>query len=223
MGLVLLCNLVASIEREDIVPNFEAVRRESVHAIFSTISLGLNCRVAFNKDGAQRNKKLASLISLDPYPHHILASISLAADILLVYLKRDEIAHDAFESSCRIVFDTLDELPQCLRSVQKVKRLLYHKLVESTDSLGNGSRMVRSPSADLPIPLRQRHEHVMDNERDESDRDNISDSSRYSIADPTNGSSLSSLNSSNIEAAGLNCLTETLFSGPAVVLSTIVS
>lgn len=54
MGLLLLCSLTASIDRMDIVPNFDAVRRESVHTIFSTISFGLSCRVALGKDEAQR-------------------------------------------------------------------------------------------------------------------------------------------------------------------------
>ncbi|KAM0456089.1 hypothetical protein ACHAPV_007335 [Trichoderma viride] len=128
MGLLLLCSLTASIERTDIVTNFDAVRRESVHTIFSTISFGLSCRVALGKGEAQRRHKLSSLISLDPYPHHILASLQLAAEVLLIYLERDEIAQDAFDSFCRIMFDALDELPQYLQSVQRVRKILRESL-----------------------------------------------------------------------------------------------
>ncbi|UKZ49187.1 hypothetical protein TrVGV298_003430 [Trichoderma virens] len=135
MGLVLLCRLAVSIERRDIVPDFDAVRRESVHAIFSTISFGLSCQVALSKDRAQRGRELSSLISLDPYPHHILASLQLATDVLLLYLKQDEIAQDTFDSFCRIAFDTLDELPQCLQSVQRVKKLLGDTLNTTTGYL----------------------------------------------------------------------------------------
>lgn len=60
MGLLLFCSLAASIERMDIVPNFDAVRRESVHTIFSTISFGLGCQVALSKDGTQNSRKLYS-------------------------------------------------------------------------------------------------------------------------------------------------------------------
>ncbi|KAL7944973.1 hypothetical protein V8C42DRAFT_324222 [Trichoderma barbatum] len=63
MGLLLLCSLAVSIDRLDIVPNFEDVRRESVHTIFSTISFGLSCQVALNLDGFQRNRKLSTLTS----------------------------------------------------------------------------------------------------------------------------------------------------------------
>jgi hypothetical protein len=224
MGLVLLCNLVSSIERMDIVPHFETVRRESVHAIFSTISFGLSCQVAFNKSEAQHNKKLASLISLDPYPHHILASLQLGADVLLTYLKRDEIAHDAFESSCRIVFDTLDELPQCLRSVQRVKKLLYHKLVENIHPPGNGSGVMGSPSVNLStFPRGQQHQPLGRNEHTVGERDVASEGPSSNTGSSVQSASYSALEPSDIDESGLTCLSETLFSKPAVVLSTTAS
>ncbi|KAL7957648.1 hypothetical protein V8C34DRAFT_314657 [Trichoderma compactum] len=118
MGLLLLCSLAVSMERTDMVPMFDAVRRDSVHVIFSTISFGLSCKVPLSQDGTQHTRKLSSLISLDPYPHHILASLQLATHVLLIYLKRDEITQDAFDNFCRIVFDALDKLPQCLQYLQ---------------------------------------------------------------------------------------------------------
>ncbi|KAH8911240.1 hypothetical protein BR93DRAFT_324876 [Coniochaeta sp. PMI_546] len=138
MGLLLLCSLVSSIKRLDIVPDFESVRREAVHTIFSTVSFGLGCNVAFDKSGTH-----VSLISIDPYPHHVLASLQLASDVLLVYLERGEISHDAFESSCRIALDALDALPQSLSSVQRAKKSLHHKLRQS----------MHPPGTDSSVPL----------------------------------------------------------------------
>ncbi|KAM0251897.1 hypothetical protein ACHAQJ_007959 [Trichoderma viride] len=208
---------------ENMVPHFETVRRESVHAIFTTISFGLSCQVAFSNSEAQHSKKLASLISLDPYPHHILASLQLAADVLLGYLKRDEIAHDAFENSRRIAFETLDELPQCLRSVQRVKRLLHHKLVENFHQIDNGSGVVDNSFVDLSLFPRDQHQPLVRNEHNVGDRDTTSEEPSSNVVGSTQEASFSALNLSDIDESGLKCLSETLFSRPAIVLGTTTS
>ncbi|PTB73960.1 hypothetical protein M440DRAFT_1360984 [Trichoderma longibrachiatum ATCC 18648] len=190
MGLLLLCSIAVSIERQDLVSNFDTLRRESVHAIFSTISFGLRCQVALNQDGTQRNRRLSSLISLDPYPHHILASLQLCADVLLVYLERGEIAQDSFDGFSRIVFDALDELPQSLQSVQRVKKLMHEKLDVNVETLGISSN-----------PRRGHQVHYGDAR---SDIDEL-------------GSSMS-MNMPDVDEAGHSCLAKTLFARPAVWL-----
>ncbi|OPB44612.1 hypothetical protein A0O28_0029310 [Trichoderma guizhouense] len=192
MGLLLLCSLAVTTERTDIVPMFDAVRRESVHTIFSTISFGLSCQVALSQDESQRSRKRFSLINLDPYPHHILASLQLATYVLLDYLKRDEITQDAFDNFCRIVFDALDEIPQCIQSVQRVKKLLYEML-----STGG---------------------HNLDSDNDRQ-TNNETTTSEEPSGDVTGSNQLAST-FTNIDEAGLGCLVETLFAGPSVVLST---
>lgn len=192
MGLLLLCSLAVTTERTDIVPMFDAVRRESVHTIFSTISFGLSCQVALSQDESQRSRKRFSLINLDPYPHHILASLQLATYVLLDYLKRDEITQDAFDNFCRIVFDALDEIPQCIQSVQRVKKLLYETLSTGGHNPDTGND-------------RQTNNETMTSEEPSDD---IMASNQLA---PT---------FTNIDEAGLSCLVETIFAGPAVVLST---
>lgn len=192
MGLLLLCSLAVSTERTDIVPMFDAVRRESVHTIFSTISFGLSCQVALGQDGTQHSRKRFSLISLDSYPHHILASLQLASHVLLDYLKRDEITQDAFDNFCRIVFDALDDIPQCLQSVQRVKKLLHETLSTGGHNLDTGN---------------------------DRQTNNETTTSEESSGDITCSNQLASTFTS-IDEAGLDCLTKTLFSGPSVVLST---
>ncbi|KAL7904643.1 hypothetical protein GGI35DRAFT_197909 [Trichoderma velutinum] len=216
MGLLLLCSLSVSMERTDIVPMFDAVRRESVHTIFSTISFGLSCQVALSQDQTQRSRKRSSLISLDPYPHHILASLQLAAHVLLIYLKRDEITQDAFDNFCRIAFDALDELPQCLQSVQRVKKLLYDTLSTGGHLVDTDSNTLREPAASvLSTSRRQRHQQVTRNEQIDNERV-ISDESSDDVTGPNQlGSTFT-----NIDEAGLGSLTKTLFAGPSVVLST---
>lgn len=202
-----MCTLAASIERMDIVPNFDAVRRESVHVIFSTISFGLSCQVALGKSETRRSRKLYSLISLDPYPHHIVASLQLAAKVLLIYLKRDEIAQDAFDSFCRIVFDALDELPQCLQSVQRVRKLLHDSLNDTS------SDTLRRPAMDLARQQRQqitRNEHENGNEYTPGEE---------SYGDITGSDHLGSF-VTKIDEAGHRCQAKTLFARPPIVLGT---
>lgn len=217
MGLVLLCSLAVSIERMDIVPNFDAVRRESVHTIFSTISFGLSCQVALGKDGTQGSRKLFSLISLDPYPHHILASLQLAADVLLIYLKRDEIAQDAFDSFCRIVFNALDELPQCLQSVQRVKKLLLESLNIGIRPIDTRSDTLREPAAGRLSTLRgQQRQQIIRSGHQNCNENIIYEELCGSITDSNQLASFFT----TIDEAGHGCLAETLFARPSVVLST---
>ncbi|KAK4071681.1 uncharacterized protein Triagg1_5919 [Trichoderma aggressivum f. europaeum] len=213
MGLLLLCSLAVSMERTDMVPMFDAVRRDSVHAIFSTISFGLSCQVPLSQDGTRHTRKLSSLISLDPYPHHILASLQLATHVLLIYLKRDEITQDAFDNFCRIVFDALDELPQCLQSVQRVKKLLH----ETLSTGGHHLDTVREPAASvLSTSSRQPHQQRTRNDRQTNNETMGSEES----SDVITGTNQLASSFSKIDEAGLGCLAETLFAGPSVVLST---
>lgn len=216
MGLLLLCSLTASIERMDIVPNFDAVRRESVHTIFSTISFGLSCRVALGKDEAQRRHKLSSLIRLDPYPHHILASLQLAAEVLLTYLKRDEMAQDAFDGFCRIMFDALDELPQYLQSVQRVRKLLREFLNAGIGPVDTSSDTLREPAGGVASTLRQQRQQMTRNECQNSNGDILYEVSYGGI---TGSDRLLSF-VARIDEAGYSRQAKTLFARPPIVLST---
>ncbi|KAL6837254.1 hypothetical protein V8C40DRAFT_229556 [Trichoderma camerunense] len=217
MGLLLLCSLAVTTERTDIVPMFDAVRRESVHTIFSTISFGLSCQVALSQDESQRSRKRFSLINLDPYPHHILASLQLATYVLLDYLKRDEITQDAFDNFCRIVFDALDEIPQCIQSVQRVKKLLYETLSSGSHHLDTGSDTLREPATSvLSTSGGQQHQQVTGNDRRTNNETTTSEES----SDDITGSNQLASTFTNIDEAGLDCLAKTLFAGPSVVLST---
>lgn len=212
-----MCRLAASIERTDIVPNFDAVRRESVHTIFSTISFGLSCRVALGSDETQRGRRLSSLISLDPYPHHILASLQLAADILLIYLERGEIAQDAFDSFCRIAFDALDELPQYLQSVQRVRKLLRDSLNAGSLSIDTSLDSLREPTGGFPSTLRgQRHQQINRNEHQNGD-EYILDEETYGGI--TGSDQLLSF-VAKIDEAGHGCQANSLFARPSITLST---
>ncbi|KAK1249710.1 hypothetical protein MKX08_009713 [Trichoderma sp. CBMAI-0020] len=216
MGLLLLCSLTASINRMDIVPNFDAVRRESVHTIFSTISFGLSCRVALGKDEAQRRHKLSSLISLDPYPHHILASLQLAAEVLLMYLKRDEIAQDAFDSFCRITFDALDELPEYLQSVQRVRKLLRESLNAGTGPVDASSDTLHEPAEGFASTLRHQRQQITRNEHPNGNEDIFHEVSYGGIT----GSDQLLFFVTRIDEAGHACQAKTLFARPPIVLST---
>ncbi|KKP07151.1 hypothetical protein THAR02_00687 [Trichoderma harzianum] len=201
-----------------IVPMFDAVRRESVHTIFSTISFGLSCQVALSQDETQRSRKRFSLISLDPYPHHILASLQLASHVLLEYLKRDEITQDAFDNFCRIVFDVLDDIPQCLQSVRRVKKLLYETLSAGGHHLDTGRDTLRESAATvLRASGGQQHRKVTPNDRQANNEITTSEESSHN----NTGSNQSASSFTNIDEAGLGCLTETLFARPSLVLSTI--
>ena len=189
MGLVLLCSLVSSINRLDIVPNFESVRRQSVHCIFTTISFGVSCQVAL--EGRPSNRSLLSLVSLDPYPHHVLASLQLATDVLLGFLERGEISHDTLESSYRIAFRALEKLPQCLSTVQAEKQILHAKLRQSAP-----------PGMDVRLPSTPR-----------SVGDDIAafEGSGLGLLIPT-------LEPSKLDQVGFDCLDSTVFSNPAIIL-----
>lgn len=212
-----MCSLAASIERMDIVPNFDAVRRESVHVIFSTISFGLSCQVALGKNETRRSRKLSSLISLDPYPHHILASLQLAAEVLLIYLERDEIAQDAFDSFCRIAFDALDELPQNLQSVQRVRGILRTSLNAGIGPIDTSSDTLRGSSGGFSGILRgQQRPQITRNEHQNSNEDIFREVSYGGI---TGSDQLGSF-ITKIDEAGHGCLAKTLFARPPIVLST---
>ena len=194
MGLVLLCSLVSSINRLDIVPNLEAVRRQAVHCIFTTISFGISIQVAL--EGRSSNRSLVPLVSLDPYPHHVLASLQLATDVLLDYLERGEISRDTLESSCRIAFDALDKLPQCLSTVQAGKQILHGKLRQSIPT----GMDVRLPSTPRSV----------------GDDIVAFEGSGVGLLIPT-------LEVSKLDQAGFDCLDSTVFSNPAIVLGSPVS
>ncbi|KAH8821344.1 hypothetical protein F5884DRAFT_83854 [Xylogone sp. PMI_703] len=183
MGLLLLCNVVETLGERGLIPNFETLQRESVHAVFSVIGFGLTCHVPLDESSCEGNGGgLTSLISLDPYPHHVVAALELAVNVLLKYPNLGTVSLNAIYNPCRTAWKAMEELPQCSASLQSAKVDLDRKL-----------RLL-----DIVLPHSDEFDQGISNSADRTD--NV-----------LNGD-LGEVSASDICLSGVEALKETLFS-----------
>jgi hypothetical protein len=140
MGLLLFCETVESTSRKEPIPNFDKIRREAVHAIFSIVDFGLGRHVSLDLPSPTGTRgDFVSLIRVDPYPHHVVASLQLAVDVLLGYLAAGSMTPEAIYNPCKIAARAMEAVPQCSASVHIAKAELQGKLraVEKTSLMAD--------------------------------------------------------------------------------------
>lgn len=74
------------------------------------------------------------LLSIDPYPHHVVASLQFVVEHLITCTKDGSMTQEKMEELAKRVIDSLELLPQCSHSLQEAKYEIRSKLrLQSVD------------------------------------------------------------------------------------------
>lgn len=117
----------------------DRLQSHAVQEIMEIVSLGMQCKVLLRGvfgshllRGSQG--ETVSLLSIDPYPHHVATALSFVADYLFEGFQRDSIKKETLDRILRIIMDALNQVPQCSLSLQSLLDNVSDRLRMVVDS-----------------------------------------------------------------------------------------
>jgi hypothetical protein len=132
MGILILCELLVSAERASLVPGLAQMHGESVREVLNIVKFATSSSVSFKEFPPTTSSTSAPiklcLLSVDPYPHHVVASLQSAVDYLVTCTDGGSITNDKLQELGKRVIDALEMLPQCSQSLQAAKSEIVSKL-----------------------------------------------------------------------------------------------
>ncbi|KAL4914751.1 hypothetical protein BDW62DRAFT_189756 [Aspergillus aurantiobrunneus] len=130
LSILLLANVLEATERLDLFADIRetiatvesVVVNTLLFGLHNTITMGVNMDFGvLDHAGATETSVTVPLISIDPYPHHIVAGVRLVQIAIDRDLELRRISHSAHASVRTVLERTLSHLPQSSKSVKAAR------------------------------------------------------------------------------------------------------
>ncbi|KAL2869601.1 uncharacterized protein BJX67DRAFT_370800 [Aspergillus lucknowensis] len=139
LSILLLANVIEATDRLDLLADIEDTIADAESVVVNTLMFGLHNTITMTVNlescvpdhvGATETSITVPLISIDPYPHHIVACVQLIQKAVDRDLAVGKVGHTAHASLRGLLERTLSHLPQCSKSVKAARealsRVLHH-------------------------------------------------------------------------------------------------
>jgi hypothetical protein len=136
LGILLLANVIEGTDRLELLTDIKEDHAQAEGVIVNMLMFGLNNTVTLDVkvdsgtlDAIPTTQKSITvpIISIDPYPHHVLAVVQLVQKAVDRDLASGKICQNAHDSLQVILERTLNHLPQSSKSVKKVRDTIFSK------------------------------------------------------------------------------------------------
>jgi hypothetical protein len=133
LGILIFFDVLDSFERKDLVPKGDSLQSNTVQEVLNVLVVGMQCKLSLGSVfgsslSADRRQEMVSLLSIDPYPHHV----ATAMDFVAVYLQktsgRSRVSSGALDTIRKTLMDAFDHLPQCSASLRAARTGVVEKL-----------------------------------------------------------------------------------------------
>ncbi|KIW30405.1 uncharacterized protein PV07_06150 [Cladophialophora immunda] len=135
LGLLMLYDILDTFDRRDLVTNPDNSQWAAVQETVNIILLGTQCKVSlqavFGSISTPRRDDMVSLLSVDPYPHHVATALSLVSDFLTKVTRKPYTSSRALAQIRKLATTAFDQLPQCSASLQASRASVTAKLEEA--------------------------------------------------------------------------------------------
>ncbi|KAI9371104.1 hypothetical protein BJX61DRAFT_535097 [Aspergillus egyptiacus] len=140
LSILLLANVIEATDRLDLFADIEETIADAESVVVNTLIFGLNNTISMTVDmdtgvvdhvGATDTSITVPIVSIDPYPHHIVAGVQLVRRAIDRDLRRGKISHSANANLRGLLERTLSHLPQTSKSV-KAARESFSALLHCT-------------------------------------------------------------------------------------------
>ncbi|KIX96013.1 uncharacterized protein Z520_08268 [Fonsecaea multimorphosa CBS 102226] len=134
LGLLILYDTLDTFDRRDLVTNPDNAQWSAVQETVNIILLGVQCKISlqtvFGSTSAPLRDDMVSLLSVDPYPHHVATALSLVSDFLKKGSSETCKSSEALKQVRKLATMAFDQLPQCSASLQASRVSVAAKLDE---------------------------------------------------------------------------------------------
>ncbi|KAJ9605800.1 hypothetical protein H2200_009649 [Cladophialophora chaetospira] len=136
LGILILVDAMEAAERTDLLSQFLDTRLEAEHELFNMMKFGLESQYIINAThrvaGATTQASnptfehtiTASFITIDPYPHHVVAAAQLMHKVVSREYNQGKIKPEAYKYLNGTLLECLEQLPQTSKSVQAARQYL---------------------------------------------------------------------------------------------------
>lgn len=132
LSILMVPDIVATTHREDLLTLFSAKRMNAETWVMNCLEFGLNNKYTLllrtetgasdpRASFAQENSVTVPLVAVDPYPHHVVAAVKLMQQAIDRDSAMGKIGPDAYNNLLSTLRQTLEQLPQCSKSVQMAR------------------------------------------------------------------------------------------------------
>ncbi|PTU23668.1 hypothetical protein P175DRAFT_0426614 [Aspergillus ochraceoroseus IBT 24754] len=138
LSILLLANVIEASDRLDLLADLEEANADAESVVVNTLMFGLHNTITlsvkmesdpFGSVGAAETSVTVLLVSIDPYPHHIVAGVQLVQKAIDRDRALGKISHGAHASLQSVLEKTLSHLPQCSKSVKAVRDMFSSKVL----------------------------------------------------------------------------------------------
>ncbi|KAG2009234.1 hypothetical protein GB937_007830 [Aspergillus fischeri] len=130
LSILLLANIIEATDRFDLLADIEVAYADAESVVVNTLMFGLQNTVKLSVKveskshddvGVTQTSIIAPLVSIDPYPHHVVAGVQLVQKAADRELARGKISQGAHETLRAVLERTLGHLPQSSKSVKALR------------------------------------------------------------------------------------------------------
>jgi hypothetical protein len=125
-------DIVTATHREDLLSLFSAKRVDAESWVMNCLMFGLNNKytLCLQSDSSNSDPKTGSmqsasitvpLVAIDTYHHHVVAAVKLMQQAIDRDFAAGKISADAYRNLLSTLTQTLEQLPQCSKSVETAR------------------------------------------------------------------------------------------------------
>jgi hypothetical protein len=158
LGVLILNEQLEQQYALEVIPNMDQRQFQALYGLVKVFKLAISTPYTFDKSvpmTLDSRQPKCCLISVDPYPHHVVNAVRLGCRSLLGYFKRGVIKLEPFYNMYNILLSALDFLPGSSEVQQRLMRNLRKELDESRaiQQLDSGVSVVPPPVlTNVPSP-----------------------------------------------------------------------
>lgn len=144
LGILILVDAVEAAERSDLLSELTETRLDAEHEAFNALKFGLESQYTVYEPPAKQNTAFitglygrsitTSFVAVDPYSHHVVASVRLMNKVVGREYQQGKIKYEAYSYLSSTLLKALEQLPQSSKSVQAARQYLQLAL-KDVDSM----------------------------------------------------------------------------------------
>lgn len=130
LGILMLVDTVEAAERDDLLVLLKDKRLNAEQEVVNALKFGLETTLTIRApaDDPEPSERLrtitASLVQLDPYPHHVVAAVQLMNKVISREYRHGKIKLETYKYLKSTLMKALAQLPQTSRSVQEARQYI---------------------------------------------------------------------------------------------------
>ncbi|KFA50696.1 hypothetical protein S40293_04907 [Stachybotrys chartarum IBT 40293] len=145
LSILMLVDVIEVTDRHDLLADLGEISNDAETTVVNTLTFGLhNTMMLKRQTGYGSGNELSSdttfkvpIISIDPYPHHVVASVQLVRKSIDRGFDTGKIAEDTYHDLLSTLEHTLEHLPQSSKSVQAARAKFASSMPGTGSRCGN--------------------------------------------------------------------------------------